>query len=150
MDFELNKEQQDIVRAAREFAEGEFQERAEEFDRNESFDETIFQKAAELGFVGVFIKEEYGGPGMGIFDASLIMEEFNVVDPGIAITIGTSAFGAEVIEEFGTEEQKKRYLPPLVTGDAIMATALTEPDAGSDLAAARTSGVMEGDEYIIN
>jgi len=150
MDFELSNEQQDIVMAAKEFAEGEFQERAEEFDRDESFDEAIFQKAAELGFVGVFIKEEYGGPGMGSFDASLIMEEFNVVDPGIAITIGTSAFGAEVIEEFGTEEQKKRYLPPLVTGDAIMATALTEPDAGSDLAAARTSAVMEGDEYVIN
>jgi len=150
MDFELNKEQQDIVMAAREFAEGEFQERAEEFDRNESFDEAIFQKAAELGFVGVFIKEEYGGPGMGIFDASLIMEEFNVVDPGIAITIATSPFGAEVIQEFGTDEQKERYLPPLVTGDAIMATALTEPDAGSDLAAARTSAVVEGDEYIIN
>jgi len=150
MNFELTNEQQDIISAARKFAEGEFQDRAEEFDRNESFDEAIFQKAAELGFVGVFIREKYGGVGMGIFDASLIMEEFNVVDPGIAITIATSAFGAEVIQEFGTEEQKNRYLPPLVTGEAIMGTALTEPDAGSDLAAARTSAVKEGDEYVIN
>jgi len=100
--------------------------------------------------VGVFIKEKYGGVGMGIFDANLIMEEFNVVDPGIAITIATSAFGAEVIQEFGTEEQKNRYLPPLVTGEAIMGTALTESDAGSDLAAARTSAVKEGDEWVIN
>ena len=78
MDFELSKEQKDIVKAAKEFAEGEFPDRAEEFDRDESFDEAIFKKAAELGFVGVFIKEEYGGPGLGILDHCLITEEFYV------------------------------------------------------------------------
>jgi len=150
MDFELTREQKDIVRAAREFAEGEFPDRAEEFDRNETFDEAIFKKAAELGFVGVFIKEEYGGPGMGILEGCLIGEEFNVVDPGICIAILASTFGAEVIQAFGTEEQRKKYLPPLVTGETIMGSALTEPDAGSDLAAATTTAVREGDEYIIN
>jgi alkylation response protein AidB-like acyl-CoA dehydrogenase len=150
MDFELTREQKDIVRAAREFAEGEFPERAEEFDRNETFDEAIFKKAAELGFVGVFIKEEYGGPGMGILEGCLIGEEFNVVDPGICIAVLASTFGAEVIQAFGTEEQRKKYLPPLVTGETIMGSALTEPDAGSDLAAATTTAVREGDEYIIN
>ena len=151
MDFELSKEQKDIVKAAREFAEGEFPDRAEEFDRDESFDEAIFKKAAELGFVGVFIKEEYGGPGMGILEHCLITEEFYVVDPGIATAVLSTPFGAEIVEAFATEEQKKRYLPPLVTGDAIMGTALTEPDAGSDLAGATsTTAVKEGDEYIIN
>lgn len=150
MDFELTKEQKDIVMAAKEFAEGEFPDRAEEFDREESFDEAIYRKAAELGFVGVFIKEAYGGPGLGVFEACLIGEEFNVVDPGIAITIFSSTFGAEIIQGFGTEEQKKRYLPPLVEGKAVMGTALTEPDAGSDLAAASTTALRDGDDYIIN
>ena len=150
MDFELNKEQKDIVMAAREFAEGEFPERSEEFDRDEIFDESIFRKAAELGFVGTFIQEEYGGPGMGMLESCLIGEEFNVVDPGICISIMSTAFGAEVIQAFGTEEQKKKYLPPLVTGEAIMGSALTEPDAGSDLAAATTTAVRDNDDFVIN
>jgi alkylation response protein AidB-like acyl-CoA dehydrogenase len=150
MDFTLTKEQRDTQKAAREFAEGEFPDRAEEFDRDECFDEAIFKKAAELGFVGVFIKEEYGGPGMGILEHCLIQEEFTAVDAGISVAILSPAFGAEVVEAFGYEEQKKMYLPVLVTGKAIMGTALTEPDAGSDLAAACATALREGNEYIIN
>jgi len=151
MDFELSKEQKDIVKAAKEFAEGEFPDRAEEFDREESFDESLYKKAAELGFAGTFIKEEYGGPGMGMLECCLIFEEFATVDPGIALAILASAYGAEIIQEFGTEEQKKRYLPALASGDAVMGAAFTEPDAGSDLAGATlTTAVREGDEYIIN
>jgi alkylation response protein AidB-like acyl-CoA dehydrogenase len=151
MDFELSKEQKDIVKAAKEFAEGEFPDRAEEFDRDESFDEALFKKAAELGFVGVFIKEENGGPGMGMLEHCLITEEFYVVDPGIGTAILSAPFGSEIVEAFGTEEQKKRYLPPLVSGEAVMGTALTEPDAGSDLAGATsTTAVEEGDDYVIN
>jgi alkylation response protein AidB-like acyl-CoA dehydrogenase len=149
MDFELTKEQKDIARAAREFAEGEFPERAEEFDRDESFDESLFKKAADLGFVGVNIREENGGPGLGILEACLIGEEFNAVDAGIAISILSSTFGAEIIQDFGSEEQKKKYLSPLVQGKAVMGTALTEPNAGSDLAAASTTAIKEGDEYTI-
>jgi alkylation response protein AidB-like acyl-CoA dehydrogenase len=150
MDFELSKEQKDIVRAAKEFAEGEFPDRAEELDRHEFFDEAIFKKAAELGFVGVFIKEKYGGPGMGAFECCLIFEEFNAVDAGIAMGILASSFGAEIIQAFGSEEQKEKYLPRLVTGEAVMGSAMTEPDAGSDLAAACTSALKQGDGYIIN
>ena len=151
MDFELSKEQKDIVKAAKEFAEGEFPERAEEFDRNESFDEAIFKKAADLGFVGVIIKEEYEGPGLGILENCLIMEEFTVVDPGIAIAILASFLGAEVVQAFGSEEQKRRYLPQLVKGKAVMGAAMTDPDAGSDLAGAvSTKAIRRGNEYIIN
>jgi alkylation response protein AidB-like acyl-CoA dehydrogenase len=150
MDFELTNEQKDIVKAAKEFAEGEFPDRAEEFDQNETFDLDIWRKACELGFVGVWIKEEYGGPGMGILDSCLIMEEFTVVDPGIAIAILATTLGAETVQGFGTEEQKKRYLPPLVRGEAITGAALTEPNAGSDLAAASTTAIREGDDYVIN
>ena len=151
MDFELTKEQKDIVSAAREFAEGEFTDRAEEFDRTETFDETLYKRAADLGFVGTFIKEEYGGPGMGLLEYCLIFEEFSAVDPGIAVAILISSYGAEIIQEFGSEEQKQHYLPPIVSGDAVMGSAFTEPDAGSDLAGATTSTALRnGDDFVIN
>jgi alkylation response protein AidB-like acyl-CoA dehydrogenase len=150
MDFDLTKEQQDIQKAAREFACGEFPARAQEFDRNETFDLDIWRKACELGFVGVFIDEAYEGAGLGFFEHCLITEEFWAVDAGMANAVITATFGAELLGLFGTEEQKERYLPPLVRGEAIMGTAITEPDAGSDVTAATTTAVRDGDDYVIN
>ena len=150
MDFTLTREQQDIRKAAREFALGEFPERAQEFDRNETFDLDIWRKACELGFVGVFIDEAYGGAGLGFFEHCLITEEFWAVDAGMANAVITTTFGAELLGLFGTEEQKKRYLPPLVQGQAITGTAITEPDAGSDVTMAITTALRDGDEYVIN
>ncbi len=150
MDFNLTKEQQDIQRAAREFALGEFPERAQEFDRDETFDLDIWRKACELGFVGVFIDEAHEGAGLGFFEHCLIVEEFWAVDAGIANAIITASFGAEMLGMFATEEQKNKYLSPIPKGEAIMGTAITEPDAGSDVTCATTSAVRDGDEYIIN
>jgi acyl-CoA dehydrogenase len=150
MDFDLSKEQKDIVKAAREFAQGEFPDRAEAFDQEESFDEMLHKKAAELGFVGVFIDEAYEGPGMGMLESCLIAEEFTAVDPGIAMAILSSCFGAEVVQAFGSEEQKKTYLPPLVLGEAVMGIALTEAEAGSDLGTVSTFAARQGDDYVIN
>ena len=150
MDFMLNKEQKDIQQAAREFALGEFPERAQEFDRNETFDLDIWRKACELGFVGVFVDEKYGGAGLGYFEHCLIVEEFWAVDAGIANAVILSTFGAEHLLNVGTEEQKKKYLSPLVKGEAIMGMAITEPEAGSDPSAATTTAIRQNDEYIIN
>ena len=150
MDFTLTKEQRDIQKAAREFALGEFTEKAQEFDRNETFDLNIWRKACELGFVGVFIDENYGGAGLGFFEHCLITEEFWAVDAGMGNAVITSTFGAELLKLFGTEAQKQRYLPPLVKGEAIIGTAITEPDAGSDVTGAITSAVRDGDEWGIN
>ena len=150
MDFDLTKEQKDIQKAAREFAQGEFPSRAQEFDRTETFDLDIWRKACKLGFVGVFIDEAYEGAGLGFFEHCLITEEFWAADAGIANAIITTTFGAELLRMFGSEEQKQRYLPPLVRGEAIMGTAITEPDAGSDVTGATTTAMREGDEYIIN
>ena len=150
MDFTLTKEQRDIQRAAREFALGEFPERAQEFDRDETFDLDIWRKACELGFVGVFIDEAHEGAGLGFFEHCLIVEEFWAVDAGIANAIITTTFGAEFLGMFATEEQKKKYLTPLPKGEAIMGTAITEPDAGSDVTCATTTALRDGDEYIIN
>ena len=150
MDFTLSREQQDIIKAAQEFARGEFPERAQEFDRNETFDLDIWRKACELGFVGVFIDEAYGGAGLGFLEHCLITEEFWAVDAGMANAVITTTFGSELLGMFATEEQKKKYLPPLVEGKAIMGNAITEPDAGSDVTCAITTAVKDGNEYVIN
>ncbi len=150
MDFSLSKEQQDIVKAAREFAEGEFPDRAQEFDREETFDLDLWRKACELGFVGVFIDEAYEGAGYGFFEHCLINEEFWAVDPGTAQAIMSTTFGSELIGLFGSEEQKALVLPQLVTGEAIMGTAITEPDAGCDVTGAATTAVKKDSEWVIN
>jgi alkylation response protein AidB-like acyl-CoA dehydrogenase len=150
MDFELTEEQRDIIRAARAFAEGEFPEIARECDRKEEFPKTLWKKACQLGFVGVYIKEEYGGAGLGFLEHCLITEEFWRVDPGIGQSILTATFGSEMIQLFGTENQKKALLPPLVRGEVITGAAITEPNAGSDVASVATRAVSEEGEYIIN
>jgi alkylation response protein AidB-like acyl-CoA dehydrogenase len=150
MDFDLTNEQKDIIKAAREFAEGEFPNLAQECDRKEEFPRHLWEKACELGFVGVFIPETYGGAGLGFLEHCLINEEFWRVDPGIAMSIHSCTFGSEMIVLFGTEEQKKKRLPPLVQAKAITGAAITEPDAGSDVSSISTSAVLQGDEYIIN
>ncbi|RLC27053.1 MAG: acyl-CoA dehydrogenase [Deltaproteobacteria bacterium] len=150
MDFELSKEQKDIRMAAREFAEGEFQDIALECDANEEVPRDLLKKGAELGFVGAFIDEAYGGMGLGFLEHAIIMEEFWRVDPGIGQEFCSLTFGSEEFLMFGTEEQKQKYLPPLVRGDAIMGFSITEPDAGSDAGAGTTSAVLDGDEWIIN
>ena len=148
MDFELTNRQKQICRAAREFAEGEFPGIAREYDRREEFPRDLWKKACELGFVGVFIKKEYGGLGLGFLEFAMVMEEFWRVDPGCG-NILLTAFGSELIQLYGTEEQKKRYLPPLTRGEAIMGTAITEPDAGSDILSILTAARKDGNDYVI-
>lgn len=150
MDFTLSKEQRDIVRAARKFASAEFPDRALEFDREETFDRDLWRKACELGFVGVFIDPVYNGAGMGFLEHSLLNEEFWAVDPGIGQAILSTTFGSEILILYGTEDQKQLVLPKLVTGEAIISTAITEPDAGSDVTSVRTTAVKEGNEWVIN
>jgi alkylation response protein AidB-like acyl-CoA dehydrogenase len=150
MDFTLSKEQRDIVRAARKFAMGEFPDRALEFDREETFDLELWRKACELGFVGVFIDSAYDGAGLGYLEHCLITEEFWAVDPGIGQAIIASTFGSELLLLFGSEDQKQLVLPQLVSGKAIIGTAITEPDAGCDVTSATTRAVREGNEWVIN
>ncbi len=149
MNFELTNEQKDIQKAAREFAEGMFPDVAEECDLNETFPRALWKKACDLGFVGVFIDEAYGGPGLGLLENILIMEEFCRVDAGCASVILTT-LGSEFILLYGREEQKKKYLPGLTKGEAIMGMAITEPDAGSDVASVNTGALRVKDHYVIN
>jgi alkylation response protein AidB-like acyl-CoA dehydrogenase len=148
--FELTAEQRDIKQAAREFAEKEFKDVARDFDDNERFDDAVWKKTAENGFLGVFIPEEYGGAGLGHFEQCLIIEEFARIDGGIAQSMVACYFGTQMIKLFGTEEQKIKYLPPICSGQWRAGMASTEPDAGSDVAAIATTAVSDGDDYVIS
>ncbi|HPD61618.1 MAG TPA: acyl-CoA dehydrogenase family protein [Thermodesulfobacteriota bacterium] len=150
MNFDLTNEQKDIKKAARDFAVGEFTDVAREYDLNETFPEEIIKKAKELGLVGLFIPEEYGGPGFGYLEQAMVLEEFWRVDPGIGQQLCSISFGTEELLLYGTEEQKKKFLPPIFEGNTIFGFAITEPDAGSDTAAASTTAVRDGNDYVIN
>jgi alkylation response protein AidB-like acyl-CoA dehydrogenase len=150
MDFELTNRQKQIRLAAREFAEGELMPIGKECEAKGEFPRDIIKKAAQLGFVGVYIKKEYGGLGLGSLEHSIIMEEFWRAEPGLGQIFSQTTFGAQELLLYGSEEQKKKYLPPLVKGDWVMGFAITEPEAGSDTASATTRAEKVGDEYVIN
>ena len=150
MDFELTNRQKQIRLAAREFAEGELAPIGKECEAKGEFPRDIIKKAAQLGFVGVYIKKEYGGLGLGSLEHSIIMEEFWRAEPGLGQIFSQTTFGAQELLLYGSEEQKKKYLPPLVKGDWVMGFAITEPEAGSDAASATTRAENVGDEYVIN
>ena len=150
MDFQLSEVQRDVKRAAREFAQGEFPKAARENDRDETFDMSLLQRARELGFVGLFIDEKYGGMGMGFLETALVMEEFWRVDPGTGSQLMCQSFGSEMILLFGTEDQKERYLRSVCEGGKIGAVAVTEPDAGSDVLSVATRAIRKGGGYVVN
>jgi len=150
MDFALNGEQQDILRAARDFALGEFPDVALEFDRGERFDFRIWKKACKLGFVGIFIEEKYEGAEYGFFEHCLVTEEFCAIDAGMGQAILSTALGAEVLSLFGSEDQKKSILPKLVAGKTIVGIAIAEPEGDWDITRASTTAVRDGDDWVLN
>jgi acyl-CoA dehydrogenase len=149
MDFTLTDEQKQIVEAARKFARKEFPPVARECDREEKFPRDVWKKAGELGFMGILISSEYGGLGLGCLEHTMVMEEFWKVDPGVG-NILLTIFGAEILGVYGTPEQKRKYLEPIAAGKVIMACAITEPNAGSDIFAVKTRAARVGDDYVIN
>jgi len=150
MDFELGNRQKQIRLAAREFAEGELAPIGKECEAKGEFPKDIIRKAAQLGFVGVFIKKDYGGLGLGSLEDAIIHEEFWRADPGLGQVFSQTTFGAKELVLFGTEEQKKKYLSPLVKGECVMGFSITEPEAGSDAAAVITRAEKVGEDYVIN
>ena len=150
MDFELTPRQKQIRMAAREFAEGELVPIGKECEAKGEFPRDLIKKAAQLGFVGVFIKKDYGGLGLGSLEDVIIHEEFWRAEPGLGQVFSQTTFGAKELILFGTEEQKKKYLPPLVKGECVMGFSITEPEAGSGTASATTRAERVGDEYVIN
>jgi alkylation response protein AidB-like acyl-CoA dehydrogenase len=149
MDFELSEEHRLIQDMAHKFALGEIAPVAKEHDRAEKYPKAVVAKAAELGMVGPTIPEEYGGAGYGFLEHALIVEQMARVDLGITQAIESAAFGSQNIVFFGSEAQKRKYLPALAQGRAVAAGAYTEPDAGTDVAAVRTKATREGDDWVI-
>ncbi|MCJ7640511.1 MAG: acyl-CoA/acyl-ACP dehydrogenase, partial [Desulfobacterales bacterium] len=151
MDFELTPEQMDIQKAAREFAQGEFdREKILEWEQTHTFPREIWKKASQLGFIGIHFPEEYGGQGCGVIENTLIVEEFCRQDSGVGIALSLADFSSELILRFGTQEQKKKYLVPVTRGEFISAGAYTEPDHGSDITFLSTTATKARDSYIIN
>jgi len=151
MDLNLTEEQKLIQEKAREFASKELEPIASKLDELAKPPIEQFRKLGELGFLGLMVPEEYGGSKADTVSYVLVIEELSraCASTGIMVSIQNSLV-CQPIALFGTEEQKKRYLPGLASGKAIGAFALTEPEAGSDAAAIRTRAVRDGDYYVIS
>lgn len=150
MNFNLTDEQRLLQETAYRFALNEFTPVARDCDREEKYPRKVWEKACEMGLVGVAFPEEYGGAGAGFLEHALITEQLSRVDLGLGLVVVAATFGAENILFYGTEEQKKKYLPPLLNGEAICAGAYTEPNAGTDVAGTTTRAVKDGNEYVIS
>jgi alkylation response protein AidB-like acyl-CoA dehydrogenase len=153
MDFELSQEQESFFNEVKSFTEKEIAPFTEDYDRQSEFFWDGWKKMADMGLLGLPFPEEYGGSGAGALDTALAMDAFGAGggDAGIALSWGAhTIIGAVPIWVMGTEEQKKKYLPPISTGEKISSFGLTEPDAGSDAASVKTTAVRDGDHYVLN
>jgi alkylation response protein AidB-like acyl-CoA dehydrogenase len=144
MDFALTDDQREIQSLAREFADAEISPHAAEWDREHRFPAEVFGRLADLGLMGVCVPEEDGGAGADFLSYVLVLEELSRADAGVGVTVAvhTSACTLPILA-FGTEEQRRRFVPPLARGEAIGAFALTEAEAGSDAGSIRTTAVPE-------
>ncbi len=151
MDFRLTDEQIAIQQMVRDFAKKEIEPHIMEYDEKKQFPVEIIRKLGELGLLGIIYPEEYGGAGMGYLEYALIVEELSAVDPSIGLIVAAhNSLGTFHIYNFGSEEQKRKYLPRLTSGESLAAWALTEPGCGSDAKALKTTAVRKGDKWVLN
>ncbi|TAN60493.1 acyl-CoA dehydrogenase [bacterium] len=150
MDYLLTEEQKMIRDLCRQIAREKIAPVAAEYDKTEKFPHGIIKLIAESDLFAVFVPAEYGGTGGGVLDLCIATEELSCACGGIAVCYAASALGTFPIVLFGTEEQKKKYLPDLAKGKTIAAFGITEPEAGSDASAIKTTAVKKGDHYILN
>ena len=151
MDFDLTKEQEMIRREVRKFAESEIAPVAAELDEKEEFSADITKKMGEIGLLGLFVSEQYGGEGLDYISYIIAVEEVARVDGSQAATIAAgNSLGIGPLYYFGNEEQKRKYLPELCSGKALWGFGLTEPDAGSDAGGSKTTAVKNADEWVLN
>lgn len=150
MEFGYSEQQTMFKETAREFAEAEIAPLVEEMERDKRTPRQLIPKMRELGFYGIQYPQKYGGIGASYVEYAMVVEQISRVYCSIGGHISVNSLCAGTINDFGTEEQKARYLPELLTGDAVGSFAFTEPDTGSDPRALRTTAVREGDEWAIN
>ena len=151
MDFKLTSEYEMIRTSVRDFAENVLKPKVAERDEEEYFDRAVFDQMAELGLTGIPFEAEYGGAGIDYIAYAIAVEELGRVDPSAADTLSAHvSLGAWPIYNFGTEEQKQKFLVPLAAGEKMGAFGLTEPNAGSDAMGMTCKAVLDGDNYILN
>jgi alkylation response protein AidB-like acyl-CoA dehydrogenase len=150
VEFQLTEDQREIQALARDFGRAEIEPNAADWDRAHGFPRELIAKLAELGFMGVCIPEGYGGAGADFLSYILVLEELSRADAGVGVTVAvhTSAVTLPILN-FGTDEQRSRFVPPLARGEAVGAFALTEPGAGSDAGSLRTAATPDGDGWTI-
>jgi len=151
MDLELTEEQRLLRETAREFATKEVLPKAAAIDRDHRYPKELVAKMGELGFLGIAVPEQYGGAGMDCVSYVLVLEEIARACASTAVIMSVqNSLTEDPILKFGTEAQKKKWLPPLTSGQIMGCFALSEPEAGSDAAAQKTTAVLRGDEWILN
>jgi alkylation response protein AidB-like acyl-CoA dehydrogenase len=151
MDFRLTEEQKQISEMVRDFALSEIKPHLLEWDEAQHFPVDSFKKAGELGMLGVTVPEQYGGAALSYIDYVNVIEELGVVDSGFALSVAAhNSLGTGHIYLAGNEEQKKKWLPKLTSGEWIAAWGLTEPGSGSDASGMRTVAVQDGDDWVLN
>ena len=146
MDFTLSTEQKLIRDTARDFAQNELLQGVIERDENKEFPKIQVQKMAEMGFLGMMVDPKYGGGGMDTISYVLAMEEISKVDASCSVIMSVNnSLVCWGIEKYGSEEQKKKYLHQLASGEIIGAFCLSEPEAGSDATSQQTTAIEKGD-----
>ncbi|RLF36257.1 MAG: acyl-CoA dehydrogenase [Thermoplasmata archaeon] len=151
MDFSLSEEQKLFQKTIREFCERELKPISDKIDKEEYFPWELYKKMGKMGLMGMTVPQEYGGAGIDRVSYMIALEEISRVCGSTGLTIEAhNSLGIGHIYEHGSEEQRKKYLPRLTSGEAFASWALTEPNAGSDAASIQTTAVLDGDEWVIN
>ena len=150
MDFDLTEEQRAFQAVARTFAREEMMPFAREWDEREFFPVEALRKAAALGFAGIYVKDQFGGSGLSRLDATLIFEELATACVSTAAYLSIHNMAAWMIDRFGSEAQRARFLPKLMSMQHFASYCLTEPGSGSDAAALQTSARRDGEDYVLN
>ncbi len=150
MDFNLTEDQRAIEDAARAFATAELSPHSACWDAESHFPVDVLRKAAELGFAGLYVQEDVGGSALSRLDASIVFEQLSYGDVSTAAFISIHNMASWMIDRFGCDDLRQRYLPRLTTMELIASYCLTEPGSGSDAAALSTTARLEGDHYVLN
>jgi len=150
MDFKLNKEQEAIQKAAKDFAKGNLTRMWPWSTRGRTNSPPRYGRRPAAGLIGIHYPEKYGGQDYGILENALVVEEFCRADSGLGIAVTLSDFASEIILRFGSEEQKQKYLIPITRGEVLSSGGFTEPDHGSDITLMNTTAVRDGNEYVLN
>jgi alkylation response protein AidB-like acyl-CoA dehydrogenase len=150
MNFELSEDERAIEAMARKFAREKLAPRAAEWDAKEFFPVQTLKEAAALGFAGIYVKSDVGGAEMSRLDAAIIFEELSAGCTSTAAFLSIHNMASWMIDRFGGETQRKRFLPSLVSMERIASYCLTEPSSGSDAASLKTRAIKDGDQYVLN